>query len=1462
MAFYGVDPILVADVVLWPARSIIKQSYDARERKNDSNLPHHLVYGNLNGDGFGIGWFPSMAPTRRGLSSDPCVFTSITPAWNNENLNRLATKIESRMVFAHVRAAYPGMPVSEQNCHPFQWGRYLFMHNGVVAGFMQLRRHVLALLRDEAYNAVQSFHSDSAVCFALFLDRLPDMRAAQGAGAILKALEETISLIRQLQREHGVRGNSLLNFCVSDGVNLVATRYASSPDDEPASLYYAEGSAYERSPEPAENASAVASAAAAAADPGGGGGGGGTASAGGAAVEGEGDYHLAYSELGTRVCLVASEPVTASATDWVEVPRNTALIVCPETDGLLCVLRSPLVEGGDHPRRAEVLRCLEAASMRGAAAGAAREAPASPLRPARSPPLAAPAPRLAPSFAPAPAARHRGSGSTTRRWAPPRRGRPRPRGWRARPACPSRARPCPAWPSELTLCTQQLAAGSDDDNASGLTQYGPAPAAPREEDSVGGGPAPSASAASVAPRRGRSAADDAAADEAQLAPALQVPHVLTGHSGSVMALSAEHDLLFSGATDCTIRVWSLISDSCVAVLRGHRDPIRALTVCGPYLASLGAKTLRLWLLSSDFRCAAVLAVADVRGNAKAIAAPCMLPGCQQGGAEGGGGSDEADALAQSEPGATPVSGLHPSPAPLAPISARPPPHRWIFVGSQDCRRARPARRLRADLATRAAPRRLAALHGAPDRISSHVAPAAAAAAATAEADGHAGAVTALALSTTHLFSASADTTVRVWRLPGLQHECTLRGHRGSVLALHVAGGVLLSGGRDLLIRVWDCGTLVCRRTLAGHRADVLALTSVGLAVGEASAEYAEAASPAVPPSAPDTADTASSGRRGADAPASHARQPLLYASASADGSIRIWDAQALACLRVIDLALPVMACALTETHVAAGLPDGLIRLYATDDLFAAAAAKLLGLTGADNGADDAGSLPAAKRARLAADRKPGDASNSTHAATLEREMERALRAFVRIRSISADPLRSEDCFRAAKFLHRLLEGLGAEVKLVRPVEGKSPLVMARLGRCASRPTVTFYGHYDVQPALEPEWRSSPWELTSVDGHLYGRGSSDNKGPVLAFVYAVKELLRAPGSELPVNVAFLIEGEEENGSVGFHEAVSANLDWYEGTELVLISNTLWVGERVPCLTYGMRGMISASIEVTGPERDLHSGNEGGVFSEPLADLSKVLASLVDARPNILVPGFYDDVRPGMLDAAKSGLAAHGGEFSLQGYRAQIGVQALSAGAGEWDLLSARWCQPSLSVVDVRVGEAAAGEWAGRRYYRFGPTRFSVIPRAAVGQVAVRFVPEQRPERLIELLRAHVRHEFAKLRSGNRVDLRVHSVGDWWEADPQAPLTRLAERVVREEWGAQPLLVREGGTMPVARKLERMLGAPVLMLPMGQASDNCHLANERIARVNLFRGKNVVKRLLRELPKAELRHGGGGEGVGQA
>ncbi|GIL47514.1 hypothetical protein Vafri_4310 [Volvox africanus] len=290
--------------------------------------------------------------------------------------------------------------------------------------------------------------------------------------------------------------------------------------------------------------------------------------------------------------------------------------------------------------------------------------------------------------------------------------------------------------------------------------------------------------------------------------------------------------------------------------------------------------------------------------------------------------------------------------------------------------------------------------------------------------------------------------------------------------------------------------------------------------------------------------------------------------------------------------------------------------------------------------------------------------------TSDQQLEAALRDFVRIKTVSSSPKLRDDCHKGAKFLAKMLEGLGADVKVVQVIEDKNPVVIGRLGHNTDKPTVTFYGHYDVQPAAEPDWATNPFELNSVNEYLYGRGVSDNKGPILAFIFAVRELMNSCGDatgagcggysggaggrlgRLPVNVAFVFEGEEENGSRGFSQAVMQNHRWFEGTQLIIISNTLWVGENMPCLTYGMRGMLSLTVQITGPDRDLHSGNDGGVFSEPMVDLIRVMATLVGPSGKVQVRGFYENVEPGLIELAWTSLE-DSEEFSLEGYKARQG-----------------------------------------------------------------------------------------------------------------------------------------------------------------------------------------------------------------
>ncbi|KAL3135302.1 hypothetical protein ABBQ32_007500 [Trebouxia sp. C0010 RCD-2024] len=1310
------------------------------------------AYGNLNGDGFGIGWF-SQHQECKPTDPSPCVFTSVTPAWNNENLGRLSCKIVSPLVFAHVRAAYPGMPVSEQNCHPFQFSRYLWMHNGVIGGFMKIRRALLSTLADAAYDTVSSFHSDSAISFSVFLNHLPDLESQQSPQVLLQAMEV-----------------SLLNFVVSDGHNMIATRYVSHDGESPASLYYAEGSAFQREPQGGgvRPDSATPSAASNA------------VSARNTAVTGEGQYSLKYGEVGTRVAIVSSEPITGSS-DWVSVPRNTALVISQGKNGYVSILKSPLASSGKHPRQEEVMRCLEAVTSAAEVEGQALAFNRHKRR------------RIAQSH-----------GSLVE--------------------------------LEESSCTGASALG-------------------------------------------------AGADDSSAALATSEEHLLTGHSGAVVCLALYEDyLLFSGSTDCTIKVWHTGQCKCVHTLRGHKQPVQRIAICGGRLYSTAGRNIRVWDVAT-FEC---LQVIKTQQDCGALLAMTAAP---DGTVYVGGQDMRVQAFRCSTNDSSLAATLSQDAPPSHQTRPQPhhgkPPHGsssdWVsrtaaLTASIPHRPAcnsdptnaapsLPANIFTSDTALQDGTDRQGAAAPLPHTRAASPAEGGALIGSSAMADSHCGVVVALALCGGYVCSAGGDAMIKVWKADSLEFVRVLRGHRGSVLSLCSLGGLLLSGGRDNIIRVWDMDALVCRRTLAGHRDDVMCIAGLGL-------EPPPGAS--ADPSQPRDTGCSQFGEGTLSSAA-------LFASSSADGSVRVWSARCWSCLALLtcqgpDHPLPFLTTLMSTKFAVTGSSDKLVRLWSIEQVYKQAAEATWGLRDtphltpadsaqsshtaavAEDGQEVSQGTPlpcqgvAVPSKRLCTNSTDGRTSataggnggggGGSLSARLEKELERTLREFVRMKTVSSDPSLREDCFRGAKYLAHLLESLGAEIKISRPVEDKNPVVIARLGRDKKKRTVTFYGHYDVQPAMEREWTTDPFEMNAIDGYFYGRGTSDNKGPILAFIYAVKEMLeegQGPHGSLPVNVAFVFEGEEENGSVGFKDALLGNQHWLEGTQLVVISNTQWVGETMPCLTYGMRGMIALSIEVKGPERDIHSGNDGGVFNEPLSDLTKLLASLVDSRNNIMVPGFYLGVRPNTLGAALQRLdKCH--EFSLEGYREALGIPKLASAANMREVLKARWCEPTLSVVDVRIGDE---DGSGDSAYRFGPTRFSVIPRSAVGNVSIRFVPDQNADVLIAALRAHIEHEFNKLRSSNTVSVRVKSVGDWWEADPESKLFRLAERALAREWNVQPLFVREGGTMPVASTLEKMLAAPALLVPFGQASDNCHLANERLQRINLIKGKNVIKHLLNEV-----------------
>ena len=272
---YTGSPILLSELLYRPANSLILQSYKAKERSEP-----------LNGDGFGVGWYIP------GVSHTPCVFTSLTPAWNNQNLKRLAEHVRSNCFFAHVRAASPGMLVAEENCHPFQYGRYLWMHNGCIEGFGKIKRRLRQSLPDRLYNAIYG-STDSEHAFAVFLNLIGDTESPISGGEMAQALIETITWLERLTEDSGVAGPSYYNFAVTDGLSTVAVRYVSDQRLEPISLYYSAGRRYECT---------------------------------------ERVGRMVNAQQGEQSVIISSERLTEQKSDWVRVAPNHVVTVTPEPE--------------------------------------------------------------------------------------------------------------------------------------------------------------------------------------------------------------------------------------------------------------------------------------------------------------------------------------------------------------------------------------------------------------------------------------------------------------------------------------------------------------------------------------------------------------------------------------------------------------------------------------------------------------------------------------------------------------------------------------------------------------------------------------------------------------------------------------------------------------------------------------------------------------------------------------------------------------------------------------------------------------------------------------------------------------------------------------------------------------------------------------------------------------------------
>jgi acetylornithine deacetylase/succinyl-diaminopimelate desuccinylase-like protein len=410
--------------------------------------------------------------------------------------------------------------------------------------------------------------------------------------------------------------------------------------------------------------------------------------------------------------------------------------------------------------------------------------------------------------------------------------------------------------------------------------------------------------------------------------------------------------------------------------------------------------------------------------------------------------------------------------------------------------------------------------------------------------------------------------------------------------------------------------------------------------------------------------------------------------------------------------------------------------------------------------------------------------------------------FLRIPSISTLPEHAADCRRAAEWLAVALADAGIEHVEVSETGGH-PVVYGDWLHAEDAPTVLVYGHYDVQPVDPLDlWTAPPFEPVIEGGRIRGRGAADDKGQIHAHVMAAAALMATRGA-LPVNVRYVFEGEEESSSVHLDEWLRANRDRL-GADVAIISDTGFFDGNLPAITVGLRGLMYAQIDVTGPTIDLHSGGYGGVVANPAMALARIIAALKGPDGRVRIPGFYDDV-VALTETERAVTAAL--PFDEEAFRAATGVPALVGEVG-YTTLERRGTRPTLDVNGIWGGFVSEGAK-------------TIIPAHAHAKVSCRLVVDQDPARVFTALRDHVA-EIAP--PGVEVTVRDLGGGRPSRTAFDHPVTQAAARALAATFGKQPLYINEGGSIPVCASFETILGLPVVLLGFTQPHENAHAPNE--------------------------------------
>lgn len=429
---------------------------------------------------------------------------------------------------------------------------------------------------------------------------------------------------------------------------------------------------------------------------------------------------------------------------------------------------------------------------------------------------------------------------------------------------------------------------------------------------------------------------------------------------------------------------------------------------------------------------------------------------------------------------------------------------------------------------------------------------------------------------------------------------------------------------------------------------------------------------------------------------------------------------------------------------------------------------------------------------------------------------------LRIPSVSADRIYAGDVRRAADWVAGRLGRLGLAAELIE-TDGH-PLVYAESPPVPGAPTVLVYGHYDVQPA-DPldQWTSPPFEPTVRDGNLYARGATDDKGQMLTHVNSAQAWIETTG-RLPLQLKFLIEGEEEVGSESLYKFLERSADRL-ACNVVVVSDTAQFAPGQPAITYGLRGIAYFELRLTGPKHDLHSGTFGGGVTNPANALARMLAALVDRDGRVQVPGFYDDVVP-LTDRERAQFAAL--DFDEPAFLQRIGVDAVTGEVG-YTNLERRWARPTCDV---------NGIWGGYQ----GQGGKTVLPSTAGAKFSFRLVPRQDPRRVAAGLRELLTRICPP---GIKMELIEMHGAPGAMVPPDSPYVQAAARAIEGGFGRPPVFIREGGSIPIVTAFSERLGVDTLLLGWGLDDDNAHGPNEKFSLADFHRGIRASAYLWQEL-----------------